>query len=195
MYSAFGAVWLMSPSVVGGFRRPPPGLCDALLSQALLQLGFQTDSLVMLFQKIAEGFVRQLLKAAPTLLPKQVDGAPGRLIELHALTDHRFTGPCEAEWLVGTRRGTYLREKASREQRHQERPAGSEAAGLCHSDRERRWAGTCHRGQQDRQAQPKPLAEGPSAREGGNRGHEQKIATSFHYFKRKYPIGTNRVRS
>lgn len=46
-------------------------------------------------QEVGEGLVGKLLKAAPSLLPEQVNRGPGLGVEFEAFTNH-FTAP----WLA-----------------------------------------------------------------------------------------------
>jgi hypothetical protein len=56
------------------------------LSEALAQGGFQVGRPVMLAQKVAEGFLGQLLEGHPAVACKQIDGLPRFVVELHPLS-------------------------------------------------------------------------------------------------------------
>jgi hypothetical protein len=43
---------------------------------------------MMLCEKIGERFICKLLKASPSLLPHQINGGPGLIIEFDAFADH-----------------------------------------------------------------------------------------------------------
>jgi hypothetical protein len=59
------------------------------LSEALAQGGFQVGRPIMLAQKVAEGFLGQLLEGHHAVVGKQIDGLPGFIVKLDPLSGHQ----------------------------------------------------------------------------------------------------------
>ena len=59
------------------------------LSEALAQGGFQVGRPVMLAQKVAKGFLGQLLEGHHAVAGKQIDGLPRFIVELDPLSPHQ----------------------------------------------------------------------------------------------------------
>ena len=59
------------------------------LSEALTQGGFQIGRPVILAQKVAEGFLGQLLEVYHAVTGKQIDGLPRFIVKLDPFSGHQ----------------------------------------------------------------------------------------------------------